>query len=385
MSLDALAPDQRAVVQLVLQQDRSYEDLAGLLGITPAAVRERAHRGLERLAPGAALAASERETIGDYLLGQQSVSERESTRALLSGSQPARSWAHAVSTELASVARSPLPEIPAGTDAPAESLTSSAQPEETEPVMAGDDDPLLSDPVAPTTRARPRPRQRAQDSAPADFGFGEVADDAKEKDKARDSGTDADDRQAPSTSRLGGALLIAGLAILVAALVIFLVNRGNDEDPEPSASSTPTAESTAAASGSPDPADFQAQGFLELRPVEGKGRGILVLFATPDGDVAINVEAERLEPAGQNEAYGLWLTGGTENHFLGYATVNEDGTLQTSGPQEEDTADFAERLLDAKKVVLSLENADPGPEPARVILEGRTDSLRPIASPTATP
>ena len=69
MSLDALAPDQRAVVQLVLQQDRSYDDLAGLLGITPAAVRERAHRGLERLAPGEALATSERETIGDYLLG----------------------------------------------------------------------------------------------------------------------------------------------------------------------------------------------------------------------------------------------------------------------------------------------------------------------------
>jgi hypothetical protein len=114
VSLDALAPDQRAVVQLVLQQDRSYEDLAGLLGITPAAVRERAHRGLERLAPGAALATSERETIGDYLLGQQSVSERESTRALLSGSQPARSWAHAVSTELASVARSPLPGDPGG-------------------------------------------------------------------------------------------------------------------------------------------------------------------------------------------------------------------------------------------------------------------------------
>src|SRR5690242_12824963 len=44
VSLEALAPDQRAVVQLVLQQDRSYEDLAGLLGISTDAVRERAHK-----------------------------------------------------------------------------------------------------------------------------------------------------------------------------------------------------------------------------------------------------------------------------------------------------------------------------------------------------
>ena len=42
MSLDALAPDQRAVVQLVLQQDRSYDELAGLLGISTDAVRDRA-------------------------------------------------------------------------------------------------------------------------------------------------------------------------------------------------------------------------------------------------------------------------------------------------------------------------------------------------------
>ena len=51
MSLDVLAPDQRAVVQLVLQQDRSYEELAGLLGIAPEAVRDRARRVLRRHVP----------------------------------------------------------------------------------------------------------------------------------------------------------------------------------------------------------------------------------------------------------------------------------------------------------------------------------------------
>ncbi len=74
VSLDALAPDQRAVVQLVLQQERSYEDLAGLLGITADAVRERAHRGLDRLAPTEGVSDDERAAVADYLLGQQSVS-----------------------------------------------------------------------------------------------------------------------------------------------------------------------------------------------------------------------------------------------------------------------------------------------------------------------
>src|SRR4051794_41339227 len=96
MSLDALAPDQRAVVQLVLQQERSYEELAGLLGISPDAVRERAHRGLDRLAPGDEVDPDDRGRIADYLLGQQSVSRREATRSLLSSSDDAREWARAV-------------------------------------------------------------------------------------------------------------------------------------------------------------------------------------------------------------------------------------------------------------------------------------------------
>src|SRR3954452_10729447 len=83
MSLDALAPDQRAVVQLVLQQERSYEELAGLLGISTDAVRERAHRGLDRLGGDVDLDPEDRAELADYLLGQQSVSRREATRSLL--------------------------------------------------------------------------------------------------------------------------------------------------------------------------------------------------------------------------------------------------------------------------------------------------------------
>ena len=47
--LEPLAPDQRAVVALVLQQGRSYDEIAALLGIPVDAVRARAQEGLAAL------------------------------------------------------------------------------------------------------------------------------------------------------------------------------------------------------------------------------------------------------------------------------------------------------------------------------------------------
>src|SRR5881396_3080498 len=100
VSLDALAPDQRAVIQLVLQQGRSYDELAGLLGISAGAVRDRAVRGLEHLADAAGVDAEDRGEIADYLLGQQSGARRRATRSLLASAPAARDWAAAVAGEL---------------------------------------------------------------------------------------------------------------------------------------------------------------------------------------------------------------------------------------------------------------------------------------------
>ena len=51
-SLDSLPADQRAVLQLVLQRGRSYDDIAKLLSIDRAAVRQRALAALDALGPG---------------------------------------------------------------------------------------------------------------------------------------------------------------------------------------------------------------------------------------------------------------------------------------------------------------------------------------------
>src|SRR3954468_16782344 len=111
MPLDALAPDQRAVVQLVLQRERSYAQIAELLKISEDAVRARAHAGLSALAPDAELPADKLAQISDFLLGQQNGKPRQATRRLLRSSNGAREWAETVRAQLEGVGAT-LPELP---------------------------------------------------------------------------------------------------------------------------------------------------------------------------------------------------------------------------------------------------------------------------------
>jgi hypothetical protein len=377
VSLDALAPDQRAVVQLVLQQERSYEDLAGLLGITAAAVRERAHRGLDRLAPTEGVSDDERAAVADYLLGQQSVSRREATRSLLSTSNSTRAWAQAVRSELAEVAASPLPDVPGDT-------ARIVEPEDDEGPFVPDaeapapDLPVIADPLAEAApeetapvRARPRPRERPV----ADYGF-----DAPEE--------QVDERLVPAadatrTSRLGGALLIAGLGIFVAALIIWLVRSGDDgEKTSANTESTPTATSTPSASATPE---YQPIGALALKSATGgAAKGQMILFAARTGEVAFNIKATKVPPSEQGQAYGVWLTGGDKDHFLGFTPpVGDNGRLAVSGPRDRDQRDFARWFTSAKQLVVSTETQEGATSPGPLVLSANTKDL--ITAGTATP
>src|SRR5215213_3228486 len=111
MPLDALAPDQRAVVQLVLQRERSYAQIAELLKISEDAVRARAHAGLSALAPDVELPADKLAQIADFLLGQQNGKPRQATRRMLRGSNGAREWAETVRAQLEDLGGA-LPELP---------------------------------------------------------------------------------------------------------------------------------------------------------------------------------------------------------------------------------------------------------------------------------
>ena len=69
-SLDSLPPDQRAVLQLVLQRGRSYDDIAQLLSIDRAGVRQRALAAFDALGPQTRVDPARRALLTDYILGQ---------------------------------------------------------------------------------------------------------------------------------------------------------------------------------------------------------------------------------------------------------------------------------------------------------------------------
>src|SRR3990170_3092912 len=101
-SLDSLSDGQRAVLQLLLRQNKSYDDLAGLLKTDADAVRARARGAVSALGPDpAGIDGDRRDEIADYLLGQQSASRRAATREYLGGSAAGRSWARKVAAALA--------------------------------------------------------------------------------------------------------------------------------------------------------------------------------------------------------------------------------------------------------------------------------------------
>jgi hypothetical protein len=104
-ALERLAPDQRAAVELVLRQGRSYGELAGLLGMPEETVRDRARGGLEALAPDLPPPARSGE-VADWLLGQ---STDVSVPELVLSDPATRRWAETVAAALRDVEGATVP------------------------------------------------------------------------------------------------------------------------------------------------------------------------------------------------------------------------------------------------------------------------------------
>jgi hypothetical protein len=266
---DDLPADQKAVLQLVLRQGRAYGEIAGLLKISPEAVRDRALTALDALGPDnvEGLTPDEQDEIGDYLLGQQGASARAATRARLEASPAARQWARAVAGELrnAGVADDEtLPEIPAD---------------------------------------------------PAEVGEAFDALDARQRARAEQE----------RSSRLGGVLLLGGLGIIVAlALVVLITQLGGNDKPSSSTVAQTTA-TTQTTSGT------QVEAQINLTP-PGGGKSPLgvVNVVSQDAQRALAVVGQGLAPSGH---YVLWLRNGTNVKFLGFfppvtATGTTKGRLQ---------------------------------------------------------
>ena len=320
--LESLAPDQRAVVALVLQQGRSYDEIAALLGMPADGVRARAHAGLASLARDNGLPGEVTGPLADYLLGQLATADAEATRGLLAESAPARAWA----TDVVGA--------PAGRRA------------------AG---------AARRSRSRPKPPPRPRPPCP---------DRARAR-SARPLRSPRATTPPPAASRIGGALLIAGV-LAVVAVVLFLVLSGGDDPGDEQAAATPTA--TPAASATPAAtATPQAADTIALRsPSGGKAKGTMA--ALHPGQAA----AVRARGAGRAaEQRGVRLRGlghrpGQEGPPARLHRPGRHGRpARHPGPEREGSRGFPKLYATYERVVVSKETTEDAKRPGSVILTGK--------------
>ena len=355
--LDPLAPDQRAVVSLILQQGRSYDDIAQLLGLPVAAVRSRAHAGLDALAPGNGLPGEITGPLADYLLGQQAERDAEATRGLLAESAPLRDWAAGVPGALADVAPAGLPEIPGATRGALGSDTDPDAPQ------TGDDEATRGDLTADSAVSAPQTEPTAPlepDGPPA----------PRPRPVRDEPAADAP----PASSRLGGVLLILGV-LAVVAVVLFLVLRGGDDDPGDEQSAAPSATATATATPT---AQAQVADEIDLTaPGGGKATGKMTVFLQGE-QLLFALQGAQLPANGAKDSYAVWLTGpGSKARRLGFTDpVGADGKLQIQGPGEKDLTAFPKLYATYANVVVSRESAEDAKRPSDVVLSGKLPSGR---------
>jgi hypothetical protein len=329
--LDSLPPDQRAALQLLLSQRQSYDQLAELLKIDGQSVRRRAHTALDALGPDTSLPEDERAQVADYLLGQQSDSEQEGTRLLLAASAPARDWARGVAGELGPLAGDAVPEIPAG--------PGGEPAREPEPAPAA---PQRESPAAARERARPEP---AQDEEPPPYERAATMSAAR-----------------PS-SRLGGALLLAGLGIVAAVVLIFVINGGDDDGGGGGERRPATTPRTQTGNQSRPVAQ------VNLFPPGGaRGRtvGLAQIYQMANRR-AIIVAGQGLRPG----AYALWLyNSASDARLLGFVPerVGRNGRFATQG-ELPGQANRYQRLVVTREAVARNTRRPPS-RPGPIVLQG---------------
>ncbi|MDA0168084.1 hypothetical protein OJ998_03230 [Solirubrobacter taibaiensis] len=362
-AFDRLAPDQRAAVELVLRQGRSYGELSDLLGMPEETIRTRARSGLAALAPDRPAPARSGE-IADWLLGQQSQAHAERTRALLLAEPEAHRWAAEVAAPLREVpGGDAVPALPGGPDQPhvngkaATPAADDAAPRQT----AAADAPTRGDDAAPRQTAAADAPTRGDDATGDDWFDDESSTDAPADTADRDTSTPTRE----SSSRLGGALLIGAALAIVAIVLAFVFTRGTDE-PETSAGTPPTATAT------PSTTAVAANQVLLRGPAGSTAVGLMELFRANDDTVRFAIAAQGIAANAEGQRYSIWLT--REDgapRLLGDVrdAVGEDGQLTAAGPGNDDTDEFLDWLQTYQRVAITLDD-EGAKEPGKVILSG---------------
>jgi hypothetical protein len=339
--LDRLPPDQRAVLQLVLQRGRTYDDIAEMLSIDRAGVRERALGALDTLGGGRGsnqeLDPARRGLITDYLLGQLPAAVADDVRRRFIEHPAERAWARVVASELVPIGAERLPEIPA------------AAPRAPEPVAAA---------PAPAPAERRGPRERRGPAQPIEFTdrrLGERRNDAPAGETARGS-------------RLGGAILIGAVLAAIIAVVLVLALSGGSSKKHTSSTSTAASVTTTKSSTGSSTASAKPIAQVNLTsPSGGKtpaGAAIVVRQGTQTGLV---IRAQGLPANTNRDAYAVWLTGpgGSPSQILGFVNpgVTKSGVLQTAGALPAGASKY-------KQLLVTMETQAKPKSPGKIVLQG---------------
>lgn len=335
--IKGLSADQMSVLGLVLRTGRPFSELAGMLDMDEAEMRRRAHEALHALGPddGAGLDAERRAEVGDYLLGQQSEERRAETYRFLQASAPGRAWARVVSDQLSELAKDRLPEIPEGRD---DEPTAGAEEAPAVPVGA----------AAATPAAAPA---AAEAAAPADNGA--AAFGAAPASGGRPGG--------PRSSRLGGAILLGGIAVVAIAVALFFVLRGGGDDGGGGDSATP------AANTSTTQPQAQVEAQVNLVPPGNrkslKALGV-VLVQKAQGQDQIVAAVQGL-PKPKKGGYGIWLYSGPgKATWLGFfASQDSQGRLLARG-------ELKTPITGYREVLVTRELKGNPPRPGPIFLRG---------------
>ena len=271
-TFDQLSPEQRAIVELVLRQGKTYGELADMLNLPEGRVRELARDALVELAPVSVRGVEEdwRGQLADYVLGQQSGPEATATKGHLRRSEAARSWARSLLDSLEQFYENgSVPPIPEG--------------------------------------ERGRSSRRAVASAPEGEG-------APARERARGAGPLA----AAGDPLMRRRLLAAAGALLLILLVVLVWPVGlltGDDDDGGSASSDQASGQNGGGSQAAVNTQMRGQAII----AEQKGKPLILISATG------------LQPSPKNTAYQVWLYNSqSDRRSLGAQVTDGQGNFGVS-------------------------------------------------------
>jgi Anti-sigma-K factor rskA/Sigma-70, region 4 len=268
-TFEQLSPEQRAIVELVLRQGKTYDELADMLNMPEGRVRELARDALVELAPVSVRGVEEdwRGQLADYVLGQQSGPEATATKGHLRRSEGARSWARSLLDSLEQLYENgSVPAIPEGERKPRRAAAVEREPSERRPGgLAPVGDPVM--------------RRRLM------FG--------------------------------AGALI---LLLLIVGVWPFGLMTGDDDD-----SSSSADQPSAASAGQNNQTSSNGQ------PGNGQSAGIAIVVQRGDKKQLL-VQAANLAPSGQSEGYYVWLYNSPDDaRSLGGQVTDQQGNYQAIG------------------------------------------------------